>query len=73
MSDTQTAFAAHVHEVVDLDAHGATLEAIEEHLDAMPLDQEEESALWLLAYSLRNGAHAHRAGSADALLAHARN
>lgn len=60
-SDTRTGrFAAHVHEVVDLDAHGASLETIEARVDSMVADREEQSALSLLASSLRNGAHTHR-------------
>ncbi len=63
MTDQQTAlFAAHVHEVVDLDAHGASLATIEERVNAMPADREEQSALWLLAFSLRNGARVPRGG-----------
>jgi hypothetical protein len=50
-----SSFAAHVHEVVDLDKHGASLEAVEASIDSMPIDVEESSALWLLAWSLRNG------------------
>lgn len=70
MSDLQTRrFAEHVHEVVDLDAHGASLATIEERVNAMPADREEQSALWLLAFSLRNGAHMEHAGP-DPLATH---
>jgi hypothetical protein len=56
MSDPQThSFARHVHEVVDLDAHGASYASIEARVDAMRVDREERSALWSLAFSLRNG------------------
>ena len=59
MSDQRTErFAAHVHEVIDLDAHGASMATIESHVDAMSVDGEEQSALWLLAFSLHNGAQA---------------
>jgi hypothetical protein len=46
-------FAAHVHEVVGLDKRRAPLEAIEARIDSMTVDVEEQSALWLLAWSLR--------------------
>ena len=55
-------FAAHVHEVIDLDAHGASLATIERRVDAMSADDEEQSALWLLAFSLHNGAQPPHAG-----------
>lgn len=55
MDDPQSvSFARHVHEVVDLDAHGASPEAIETRVDAMHADREERSALWALAASLRH-------------------
>lgn len=61
MIDSQEGrFAAHVHEIIDLDAHGASLATIEECVGAMTADGEEQSALWLLAFSLRNGALANR-------------
>jgi hypothetical protein len=47
-------FARHVHEVVDLDAHGASPETIEARVDAMHADREERSALWELASSLHH-------------------
>lgn len=47
-------FAAHVHEVVDLDAHGASYASIEASVDAMHVGHEERSALWSLACSLCN-------------------
>lgn len=54
-------FAEHVHEVVDLDAHGASYESIEARVDSMPVDREERSALWSLAFSLHTGARTARA------------
>ena len=51
-------FARHVHEVVDLDAHGASPEEIEARVDAMHAGREERSALWALAASLHHGASA---------------
>lgn len=46
-------FAAHVHDVVGLDKRSAPLEAIGACIDSMTVDVEEQSALWLLAWSLR--------------------
>jgi hypothetical protein len=46
-------FAAHVHEIVGLDKRRAPLEAIEACIDSMTVDVEEQSALWVLAWSLR--------------------
>jgi hypothetical protein len=37
--------------VETLIAHGARLDEIEEHIDELPLDGEERSALWLLAWA----------------------
>ncbi len=57
MHDPQShLFARHVHEVVDLDAHGASHEVIEARVDAMQVDRAERSALWSLASSLNDGA-----------------
>jgi hypothetical protein len=47
-------FAAHVHQVVDLDERGASLVAVETHIDSMNLDMQEQTALCLLASSLHN-------------------
>ena len=46
-------FAAHVHEVVGLDKRRAPLKAIGACIDSMTIDMEEQSALWLLVWSLR--------------------
>jgi|SRR5450755_4371410 len=46
-------FAAHVHEVVGLDKRRVPLQAIEACIDSMTVDVEQQSALWLLAWSLR--------------------
>lgn len=46
-------FAARVHEVVRLDKRRAPLEAIGACIDSMTVDVGEQSALWLLAWSLR--------------------
>ncbi|MDP9344243.1 MAG: hypothetical protein M3P44_00705 [Actinomycetota bacterium] len=57
MHDPQShLFARHVHEVVDLDAHGASHEVIEARVDAMQVDRAQRSALWSLASSLNDGA-----------------
>jgi hypothetical protein len=53
IGDTDARFAAHVHEVVGLDKRRAPPEAIEARIDSMTVDVEEQSALWLLARSLR--------------------
>jgi hypothetical protein len=59
-------FAAHVHEVVGLHEQDAPFEAVEECIDSLTVDMEEQSALWLLAWSLRNGATIHRGVGAPA-------
>jgi hypothetical protein len=51
---TLSGFAAHVHQVVDLDGQGASIAAVETHIDSMDLDMQEEAALCLLASSLHN-------------------
>jgi hypothetical protein len=57
MHDPQSLrFARHVHEVVVLDADGASHEVIEARVDAMHADRAERSALWSLASSLNDGA-----------------
>jgi hypothetical protein len=48
-----TKFAAHVHEVIGMNRRSATLPAIETRIESMTPDTEEQSALWLLAWSLR--------------------
>ena len=54
MDDPQTiSFARHVHEVVVLDARGASYETVEARVDAMNAGREERSALWALASSLQ--------------------
>jgi hypothetical protein len=53
VGDTDARFAAHVHEVVGLDKRRAPAEAMEARIDSMIVDVEEQSALWLLARSLR--------------------
>lgn len=59
MDDPQTvSFARHVHEVIVLDARGASHEAVEARVDAMHADREERSALWALATSLQHGCSA---------------
>jgi len=59
MDDPQSvSFAQHVHEVVALDAHGASPEKIEARVDAMHADREERTALWALASSLQHSASA---------------
>jgi hypothetical protein len=68
MRDPQTSrFAARIHDVVDLDVRGAPFEAIESFIDSLSYDVEEQSALWLLAWSLRNPMAARRAVSGDTL------
>jgi hypothetical protein len=53
MDDPQSrSFARHVHEVVVLDAGGASHEVIEARVDAMQVNRAERSALWSLASSL---------------------
>jgi hypothetical protein len=70
ISDPQTTcFAAHVHEVVDLDAREASPDTIEARVNSMTADREEQCALGLLALSLRNGANTHR-GLPDRSLVH---
>ena len=57
MSDPQSRrFARHVHEVIELDARGASHEMVEARVDAMHVDREERSALWSLASSLHDAA-----------------
>ena len=64
MHDPQSVrFARHVHEVVVLDADGASHETIEARVDAMHVDRAERSALWSLASSLNDGAQDHTAAS----------
>jgi hypothetical protein len=59
MDDPQTvSFARHVHEVITLDAGGASPETVEARVDRMDADREERSALWTLAASLRHGSSA---------------
>lgn len=59
MDDPQTvSFARHVHEVIALDARGASPETVEARVDQMDADREERSALWALAASLHHGARA---------------
>lgn len=50
-----SSFATHVHEVVDLDEHGASLGTVEASIESMGLGVEEQSALRLLASSLHAG------------------
>jgi hypothetical protein len=71
LSDPQSSrFARHVHEVVALDEHGASYEAIEARVDSMRVDREERSALWSLASSLHNGVGTHQqTGGSGPLLA----
>jgi hypothetical protein len=63
MSATLTAgssFAAHVHEVIDLDEHGASLRAVERSIDSMSVTVEEQMALRVLASSLHTGANVNQ-------------
>lgn len=61
MSDPRTSrFAAHVNEIVDLHDRQAPFETVESRIDLLPVDEERRSVLWLLAFSLRNGASSHR-------------
>jgi hypothetical protein len=53
-------FARHVHEVVDLDEHGASLGALEESIDSMNLGVEEQAALRVLVSSLHTGANVNQ-------------
>ena len=52
-------FAAHVHEVVELHGDGASFATLETRVNSMAVADEQQSALWLLAFSLRNGANAY--------------
>jgi hypothetical protein len=66
MSDPRTSsFSAHVNEIVDLHERRAPFETVESRIDLLCLDEEEQSALWLLAFSLRNGANVHRDAAAQ--------
>ncbi|HWF49791.1 MAG TPA: hypothetical protein VG294_04010 [Solirubrobacteraceae bacterium] len=41
-------------------ARGARLDQIEAHIDALPLDSEERSTLWLLAWAAETNSAIHR-------------
>jgi len=59
MDDPQTvSFARHVHEVITLDARGASPAIVEARVDEMHVDREERVALWTLAASLQHGSSA---------------
>jgi hypothetical protein len=47
-------FAAHVHRVIDLDERGAAPKAFEGFMDSIDVRADEDSALRMLAASLRN-------------------
>jgi hypothetical protein len=57
---TGSGFAAHVHEVIDLDDQGASLGAVEGLIELMSVGVEEQTALRVLATSLHTGANVNQ-------------
>lgn len=55
------------HVVETLIRQGAPLDRVEAHIDSLPLDQEQRSALWLLAWLKATSPAAHNTMSADRL------
>ncbi len=61
MSDQrQQRFSGHVHEVVDLDRQGASLEAIVARVATFDVEVDERAAFLQLACSLRGSSRARR-------------